>query len=72
MIVMDKSIHEEHLSQSLQTSIKKSKLAVKFPTGYKGVFNITTEEKNSILQYHSMLLTSIFFLFHRKPTNSRA
>ena len=30
LIVMDKSIHEEHLSQSLQTNNKQFKIAVTF------------------------------------------
>ena len=30
LVVMDKSIHEEHLSQPLQTNIKQFKIAVTF------------------------------------------
>ena len=41
LIVMDKSIHEEHLSESLQTNIKQFKIAVTFLTGYNGIFNVT-------------------------------
>ena len=33
LIVMDKSTHEEHLSQPLQTNNKQNKIAVTFPTG---------------------------------------
>ena len=33
---MDKFIHEEHLSQPLQTNNKQFKIAVSFLTGYKG------------------------------------
>ena len=40
LIVMDKSTHEEHLSQPLQTNIKQFKIAVTFLTGYIGIFNI--------------------------------
>ena len=43
LIVMDKSNHEEHLSQPLQTNNKQFKLAVTFLTGYNGVFNVTNE-----------------------------
>ena len=43
--VMDKSIHEEHLSQPLQTNNKQFKLAVTFLTGYNGIFNVT--DKNN-------------------------
>ena len=41
VIVMDKSTHEEHLSQSLQAKIKQFKIAVTFLTGYNGIFNVT-------------------------------
>ena len=33
LIVMDKSTHEEHLSQPLQTNNKQSKMAITFLTG---------------------------------------
>ena len=45
LIVMDKSTHEEHLSQPLQTNIKQFKIAVTFLTGYNGIFNITNKKK---------------------------
>ena len=41
LIFMDKSIHEEHLYQPLQTTIKQIKIAVTFLTGYNGIFNVT-------------------------------
>ena len=41
LIVMDKSTHEEHLFQSLQTNNKQFKRAVTFLSGYNGIFNIT-------------------------------
>ena len=41
LVVMDESIHEEHLSQPLQTNNKQFKIAVTFLTGYNGVFNVT-------------------------------
>ena len=43
LIVMDKSTHEEHLFQTLQTNNKQFKIAVTFLTGYNGIFNVTTE-----------------------------
>ena len=43
LIVMDKSIHEEHLSQPLQTNNKQFKIAVTFLTGCNGIFNVTNE-----------------------------
>ena len=43
LIVMNKSTHEEHLSQPLQTNNKQFKLAVTFLTGYNGIFNVTND-----------------------------
>ena len=40
LIVMDKSTHEEHLSQPLQTNNKQFKIAITFLTGYNGIFNV--------------------------------
>ena len=42
---MDKSAYEEHLSQPLQTNNTQFKIAVTFLTGYKGIFNITDNNK---------------------------
>ena len=41
LIVMDKSTHEEHLPQSLQTNNKQFEIAVTFLSGYNGIFNVT-------------------------------
>ena len=41
LIVMDKSTHEEHHSQPLQTNNKQFKIAVTVLTGYNGIFNVT-------------------------------
>ena len=41
LIVMDKSTHEEHLSQPLQTNSKQFKLALTFLSCYIGIFNVT-------------------------------
>ena len=41
IIVRDKSIHEERLSQPLQTNNKQFKIAVTFLNGYNGIFNVT-------------------------------
>ena len=38
---LDNSIHEEHLSQPLQTNNKHVKIAVTFSTGYNGSFIVT-------------------------------
>ena len=41
LIIMDKSVHEEHLSESLQTNNKQFKIAITFLTGCNGIFNVT-------------------------------
>ena len=41
LIVMDKSTHEEHLSQPLQNNNEQFKIAVTFLTGYNGIFKVT-------------------------------
>ena len=41
LVVMDKSTHEEHLFQPLQTNNKQFKIAVTFLSCYNGIFNIT-------------------------------
>ena len=46
LIVMDKSVHEEHLSQPLQTNNKQFKTAVTFLTGYNGIFKVTNSNNN--------------------------
>ena len=50
LIVMDKSIHEEHLIQSLQTNNKQFKIAISFLTAYNGKFNLTNENNNFYLK----------------------
>ena len=43
--VMDKSTHEEHRAQILQTNNKQFKVAVTFMSGYNGSFNFTNQKK---------------------------
>ena len=43
LIVMDKSTHEENLSQPLQTNNKHFKRPVTFLTGYNGIFKVTIQ-----------------------------
>ena len=43
---MNKSTHEEHLSQTLRTKNKRFKIAVTFLTGYNGIFNVTHKNNN--------------------------
>ena len=48
LIVLDKSTHEEHLCQPLQTNNKQFRIAVTFLTGYNGIFNVT----NSNIEFY--------------------
>ena len=43
LIVMDKSTHEEHLFQPLQTNNKQFKIAITFLSAYYGIFKVTSE-----------------------------
>ena len=43
LIVMDKSTHEEHLSQPIQTDNKQFKMAVTFLSAYNGIFNVISK-----------------------------
>ena len=44
--VKDKSTHEEHLSQPIQTTNKQFKKAITFLIGYNGIFNVTISNNN--------------------------
>ena len=48
LVVMDKSTHEEHLIQPLQTNNKQLKIAVTFLTAYNGIFNVTSKNKKNL------------------------
>ena len=41
LIIKDKSTHEEHLSQPLQTNNKQFKMAITFLSAYNGIFKVT-------------------------------
>ena len=43
LIVIYKSTHEEHLSQTLKTNNKQFTIAITFLTAYNGIFNVTNE-----------------------------
>ena len=43
LIIMDKSTHEEHLFQPVQTNNKQLKIAITFHACYNGIFNITNK-----------------------------
>ena len=50
VLIMDKSTHEEHLSQPLQINKKQFKIAVTFLTGYNGILKVTNSNKVLFLQ----------------------
>ena len=60
LIVMDKSTHEEHLSQPLQTNNKQFKIAVTFLTGYNGIFNIS--DKNNKFYFAKSFMDEAGFI----------
>ena len=43
LIIMDKSTHEEHLFQPLQTNNKQFEIAIRFLSAYNGIFNVTSD-----------------------------
>ena len=43
LTVIDRSIHEEHLSQPLQTNNRQYKIAVTFLSGYNGTLNVSNK-----------------------------
>ena len=50
LILMDKSTHEEHLYQLLQTNNKQFKIVVNFLSAYNGIFNVTNRNNNYFFQ----------------------
>ena len=50
LILMDKSTHQEHLPQPLQTNNKQFKRAVTFLTAYNGIFNFTNSNKKFLFK----------------------
>ena len=43
LMAMNKSTHEEHLSQPLQTNNEQFKMAVTFLSTYNGIFSFTSK-----------------------------
>ena len=58
LIVMDKSTHEEHLFQPLQTNNKQFKIAVTFLSAYNGIFNVTN--RNNKFYFKKNLINEDF------------
>ena len=44
LLVMDKSVDEENLTQPLETNHKEFKIAITFLTGYNGIFIVTDKK----------------------------
>ena len=65
LIVMDKSTHEEHLSQPLQTNNKQIKIAVTFLTAYNGTFNVT--KSNNKFYFKKALIDEDFIQITISP-----
>ena len=65
LIVMNRSTHEENLSEPLQTHIKHFKNAVTFLTGCNGVFNVTNSNNKLVSRKQlptAMILFKILIL----------
>ena len=58
---MDKSTHEEHLFQALQTNNKQFKIAVTFLSGHNGIFNVTNS--NNKLYFKKSITDEAFIQF---------
>ena len=59
LIIMDDSIHEEHLSQPLQTNNKQFKIANTFLSAYNGIFNVTN--KNNKFYFKKTFIEEDFY-----------
>ena len=67
LIVKNKSTHEEHPSQPLQTVQKQIKIAVTFLTDYIGVFNVTDEKTKF---FFTVSINKEDFNFNSIPTGA--
>ena len=65
LIVMDKSTHEEHLFQPLQTNNKQFKIAITFLSAYNGIFNIT--KRNNEFYFKKNLFDEDFIQIRIPP-----
>ena len=72
MVVLDKSIHEEHLSQTIQSNIKQFKIVNQFLSSYIGIFNVTHQKKTKFVPQNQFLIRMVSSkkLFHQVLTNS--
>ena len=61
---MDKSTHEEHLFQPLQTNNRQFKIAATFLSAYKDIFDVTNRNNNF---YFKKALIDVDFIQIRIP-----
>ena len=72
LVVMDRSIIEEHLAQPLQTNDKLFKIAVNFSTGYNGNFNVPDKNNNFVLPNQFLMkMASYKVLYHQVHKKSK-
>ena len=64
LIVMDKSTHEEHFSQPLQTKNDQFKIAVTFLSRYKGIFNVTNRNNKFYFKKKKLMKMVLFKLLY--------
>ena len=71
LIVLDKSTHQEHLFQTLQTNNKQFKIAVTFLSAYNGIFNVT--KSNNKFYFKKTLIDEDFIQIRipKELTNSK-
>ena len=60
LIVMDKSTHEEQLSQPIQTNNNQFKIAINFLTAYNGIFNVTNAN-NKFISQNQLVMKIVLF-----------
>ena len=65
LIVMNKSTHEEHLFQPLQTNNKQFKIVITFLTAYNGIFNVT--DKNNKFYFKKAIQDEDFIQIRIPP-----
>ena len=69
LIVMDKSTHGEHLSQSLRTNRKHSKIVLTVLTGYNGFFIVKLSISKSISQHQILKMISVLLPLQQELMN---
>ena len=68
LIIMERSTHEEHLFQSLQTNNKQFKIAITFLSAYNGLFNVT--DKNNKFYFTKSITDDDHYIMITIPPGS--